>query len=164
MGRTCFLVLALVGATLARNPIVPGIGMADPHMHVFESVNESRVYLYATHDYSKGEAGGLGFRMDNWWVWSSDDLVTWQLEDVVYPNKTLTWDNMTQECWATDAAMRNGSTFFYLSVGPKQIGVVSSSRGPLDTSLARPQLQYPDPARCQLPSTPRTPPGCRRPP
>ena len=92
----------------------------------------SRVFLYATHDTPHGKSRDLRseFRMDNWWVWSSEDLVEWSLEDIVYPNSTLAWDNFTQECWATDAATRNGTTYFYLSVGPKQIGVVASPNGP----------------------------------
>jgi hypothetical protein len=46
----------------ARNPIVPFVGMADPHAHVFPG--SDRVYLYATHDNSPNASG---FGMRNWW-------------------------------------------------------------------------------------------------
>lgn len=69
--------LAVAGIIIvtARNPIVPNVGMADPHAHVF--ADESRVYLYATHDNSPNQSG---FGMRNWWQWSSPDLVTWSLD------------------------------------------------------------------------------------
>jgi hypothetical protein len=137
----------------AANPIVPGIGQADPHMHVWPT-NPGKVILYATHDCNKGGRAGpcaktnptndLGFYMTDWWVWSSFDLVNWKLETTVLPD-TLSWENVNTsvECWATDAAsFANGSTYFYLSVGPKQVGVVSSSTptGPFKDPLGKPLI------------------------
>eukprot|EP01051_Picozoa_sp_SAG22_P015612 SAG22_NODE_2067_length_3057_cov_2.417174_2_plen_499_part_00 len=151
---------ALVGSALASNPLVPRIGMADPHMHVFPS-NPDVVQLYSTHDCNKGRSGpcvaepiepghsavgaaGPDFRMIDWWVWSSSDLVSWKLEAKVLP-KLLQWDdvNASQECWATDAAsFANGTTAFYLSVGPKQIGVVTgpTPNGPFSDPLGKPLI------------------------
>lgn len=63
-------------------------------------------------------------------MWSSADLVSWTLENTVSPNTRLSWDNLTDECWATNAVTVNGTTYFYLSMGPKQIGVVHSVTGP----------------------------------
>ena len=145
---------------LAANPLVPGIGMADPHMHVFP-YNPDVVQLYSTHDCNKGRSGpcvrepiepgnsAIGaaspnFRMIDWWVWSSSDLVNWKLETKVLP-KSIKWDdvNASQECWATDAAsFPNGTTAFYLSVGPKQIGVVTgpTPNGPFADPLGKPLI------------------------
>ena len=77
------LLLGLCGRAASTNPIVDGVGMADPHMHVWPA-DPSRVFLYSTHDCSphgrppcvaapeaEGQAGAPGFRMDDWWVWSS---------------------------------------------------------------------------------------------
>jgi hypothetical protein len=36
-GMPATLLLLLLPGALASNPLVPGIGMADPHMHVFPS-------------------------------------------------------------------------------------------------------------------------------
>ena len=47
------LLLLAATATLAANPIVPNVGMADPHAHVFGD----RVYIYATHDASPTNTG-----------------------------------------------------------------------------------------------------------
>ena len=119
-------------------------------MHVWSS-NTDKVFLYATHDCSKSgkdpcviKKDRLGFRMTSWWVWESTDLVTWSMVNEVKPTQ-LSWENVntTQECWATDAAsFPNGTTYFYLSVGPKQIGVVVSSNpgGPFTDPLGKPLI------------------------
>jgi len=61
--------------------------------------------------------------MKDWWCWTSDDLVTWSLESVIQPNVTLPWSSASErdECWATDAAFKNGRFYFYLSVGPAEV-------------------------------------------
>jgi hypothetical protein len=123
----CALLCALLGR--AGNPLVVGVGMADPHVHVWGSKTDAAqqtVFMYATHDWSPSGGTNLGFRMDNWWVWSSADLVTWKMVDVLQPTDTYIKKNFSQ-CWATDAAYRNGSYFFYLSIGDSDIGVVRSS-------------------------------------
>ena len=106
----------------AANPIVPGVGMADPHMHVWSS-DPDTVWLYSTHDCSRHPSGPcvsakgeLGFRMLDWWVWSSSNLVDWKQRSRVLPS-AISWEtnDTVTECWATDAAQRDGKTFFYLS-------------------------------------------------
>jgi hypothetical protein len=90
--------LGMWTSVLSANPLIPRIGMADPHMHVFPS-NPDVVQLYSTHDCNKGRSGPCvrepssggegsavvgaageehapGFRMIDWWVWSSADLVS----------------------------------------------------------------------------------------
>ena len=149
MRRSALLALCAVAAR-AANPIVPGVGMADPHAHVWAS-EPDRVYLYATHDCNKpGDAsqpcvagGELGFLMTDWWVWSSTNLVNWTLETKVYPS-ALPYENVntTDECWATDAAFVNGKYYFYVSAGGGEVGVMSapSLKGPWTDPLGKPLL------------------------
>ena len=103
------LVLLAAPLTSARNPIVPNVGMADPHAHVFGE----RIYVYATHDQSPDNAG---FGMQNWWQWSSADFVNWRLDSFVFPNASTPGAGWmlphTGTCWATDAASRNGIYYF----------------------------------------------------
>lgn len=33
-----------------KNPVIPGLGVCDPHIHIFEN----RAYLYASHDAAEG--------------------------------------------------------------------------------------------------------------
>ena len=151
---------AMAASVLAANPLVPDIGMADPHMHVFAN-DPNVVQLYSTHDCNKGRSGPCvrepieeghstvgaaapDFRMIDWWVWTSTNLVDWKLETKVLP-QSIKWDdvNASQECWATDAAsFPNGTTAFYLSVGPKQIGVVTgpTPNGPFSDPLGKPLI------------------------
>ena len=115
------MVLRLLAATLAAahvattvhaaNPVggatpagyVPG--MADPNLHFFNG----SFYMFATHDFAPNNTG---FLMRDWWVWSSADLIAWELESIVTPQESLKWDTVDNECWATDAAFVDGKFYF----------------------------------------------------
>eukprot|EP00039_Didymoeca_costata_P020773 m.342381 g.342381 ORF g.342381 m.342381 type:complete len:467 (+) comp21319_c0_seq1:31-1431(+) len=144
-------VLSLLNVCLAGNPLVPNVGMADPHAHVFND----RVYIYATHDFSNNNTG---FRMLDWWVWSSDDLVNWKKEYVLEPMPWETEEEKT-ECWATDAAQRDGKYYFYVSVGPSNIAVVTSDNpgGPFSDPLGKPLVSQEDGSKLNPKATPRDP-------
>ena len=53
---------------LSGNPILQGRGVCDPHVRIFGD----KAYLYATHDKAPDSAD---FVMEDWWIWSSPDLV-----------------------------------------------------------------------------------------
>lgn len=123
------------GRTLVKgNPFIPGRGVCDPQIRVYDG----RVYLYATHDFSPENHG---FRMLDWWIWSTTDLVHWDQVNVLRPEQTFLAKPFS-DCWATDAATRNGKFFFYFSAGPEQIGVVTSSTpvGPWKDPLGKPLI------------------------
>jgi len=128
------LLLITSGILKAQNPIKPGIGLCDPQIRVYGS----RAYLYATHDSS---INNKTFVMNNWWVWSSKDLINWRQESVLYPEQTYHRKTFNQ-CWATDAISRNGHYYFYFSKGPKEIGVVvgNSPNGPWHDPLGKPLI------------------------
>lgn len=119
---------------MSGNPIVPGIGLCDPHVRIFND----RAYLYATHD--KGPDCGR-FTMDDWWIWSSPDLVQWKHECTIRPEETY-HGKPDSSCWAVDAMDRNGKYFWYFSRGPKNIGVMVSDTpvGPWRDPLGKPLL------------------------
>jgi len=118
----------------ANNPIIPNRGVNDPHIHIFEG----KAYLYATHDRS---ADNDYFAMDEWGIWVSDDLVNWSLERIVKPDDTYLGGPFDQ-CWATDAAYRDGRYYFYFSEKNHQTGVLvgSSPTGPWEDPLGKPLL------------------------
>ena len=101
--------------------IIPNQGICDPHIHVFNG----RAYLFATHDRGPGQPI---FRMDDWRIYSSDDLVNWTLETTIHPEDTFL--GQCEECYATDAAERNGKYYFYFSHQQYQTGVMVSENGP----------------------------------
>ena len=84
--------------TAKKNPIISKQGVCDPHVHIFND----RAYLYASHD----APGEHMFDMYDWEIWSSADLVTWEKESAVRPEDTSM--GASYECWAVDAAEKNG--------------------------------------------------------
>lgn len=131
-----FLIILLFFHTsgFTQNPIIPNQGANDPHIRIFNG----RAYLSASHDRS---IENKGFTMDNWWLWSSDNLVDWKLESVLQPEQTYIGKPFS-ECWATDIAYRDGKYYWYFSEGNKQSGVMvsDSPSGPWKDPLGKPLL------------------------
>ena len=118
----------------AANPIVLNQGLNDPHIHIFGE----KAYVFASHDKS---AENTQFVMDDWWIWSSPDLVHWKQECVIKPETTYIGKPFSS-CWATDAAFRNGKYYFYFSESNQQTGVMvgDSPAGPWRDPLGKPLL------------------------
>lgn len=116
-----------------KNPIIPRMGVCDPHMHVFGD----RVWLHATHD---AVPGSEGFCMHDWQIWSSADCVEWVLEATVRPEDFHM--GASDQCWAVDCAERNGKYYYYFSDGNLRtgVGVSDSPAGPFADVLGRPLL------------------------
>lgn len=76
--------------------------------------------------------------MDNWWAWTSDDLVNWQKISTLQPEQTYI-GKPSRDCWATDAATRNGKYYWYFSAGRNDIGVVEARTpgGPWKDTLGK---------------------------
>ncbi|MCE5278042.1 MAG: family 43 glycosylhydrolase [Planctomycetaceae bacterium] len=127
---------------LSGNPILPGVGVCDPHVRIYDG----RAYLYATHDKSPDNTS---FVMDDWWIWSSPDLVRWTHECSIRPEQTY-YGRPDSSCWAVDAIARGGRHYFYFSRGPAEIGVVEADtpvgpwRDPLQAPLIADGAVAPD--------------------
>ena len=117
-----------------QNPIVPNQGLNDPHIHIFNDT----AYVYASHDKS---SDNTSFIMEDWWIWSSPDLVTWKKESVLKPEQTYI-NQPFNGCWATDVAYRNGHYYWYFSEKNEQTGVVvgDTPTGPWKDVLGKPLL------------------------
>lgn len=116
-----------------NNPIIQGLGICDPHIHVFDN----KAYLYASHDRSINNTTWL---MDDWQIWSSKDLVIWEYETTFRPEET--YIGKCDKCWAVDTAQRNGKYYYYFSNGNKDIGVAVADKpgGPFYDILGKPLL------------------------
>ena len=101
----------------SHNPIISGEGICDPHLHVFGD----KMYLYCSHDAQKEDRN---FIMHDWCILSSSDMVHWEIESMPRPEDT--YIGPTKDCWATDAAERNGKYYFYFSNGMTSTGVAVS--------------------------------------
>ena len=118
----------------AQNPIVPNRGLNDPHIHIFNDT----AYVYASHDKS---AENTQFIMEDWWVWSSPDLVQWTKRSVLNPEDTYIGAGFSG-CWATDVGYKEGKYYWYFSERNKRSGVVvgPSPTGPWEDELGEPLL------------------------
>ena len=101
-----------------NNPIIRNKGVCDPHIHIFNN----KAYLYASHDASPTQSI---YTMFDWHIYSSSDLVNWELESVFKPEDT--YIGKSSSCWATDAAEKNGKFYFYYSNATTDTGVAVSN-------------------------------------
>ena len=122
----------IMGNKLSGNPIIPGHGVCDPHIRIFND----KAYLYASHDKAPDADRWI---MEDWWIWSSSDLVNWKHECTLRPEQTYIGPGFSS-CWATDAVEKNGKYYWYFSEGNKRTGVVvaDSPIGPWHDPLDQP--------------------------
>ncbi|MEL7160818.1 MAG: family 43 glycosylhydrolase, partial [Bacteroidota bacterium] len=134
MKRLAFLVVLSSLGLCAQNPIVPNRGLNDPHIHIFNDT----AYVYATHDKS---AANTQFVMEDWWIWSSPDLVNWTHRSTLDPADTYIGGDFGG-CWATDVGHHNGKYYWYFSEKNQQTGVAvgPSPVGPWRDALGKPLL------------------------
>ena len=113
--------------------LFPNQGICDPHIHIYNG----RAYMFATHDRAPGCPH---FFMDDWKVFSSDDLINWKEEYTLRPEDTFL--GTCSDCYATDSAERNGKYYFYFSEGQTSTGVAVADRpeGPYKDALGKPLL------------------------
>ena len=104
--------------TTGENPVIRGIGMSDPHVRVFKDT----IYLFSGHDDSPEDKTWV---MKDWYVFSTTDLIHWKQETTISPKDNYMGEGST-DCWAGDAATRNGKYFFYFSDRKRSIGVMTS--------------------------------------
>lgn len=118
---------------MKNNPIIKGKGICDPHVHIFQN----KAYLYASHDTS---IDNPTWHMEDWQIWSSEDLVHWNYERTVHPEDT--YIGKTSGCWAVDAAEQQGKFYYYFSNKNKDTGVAvaDSPAGQFKDALGEPLL------------------------
>ena len=118
------LLLASVPPARAVNPFVTTAYGADPSGHVFDG----RLYVYGSHDRNDARE----FDMDDYHVYSTDDLQNWQDHGVVLSLRDVPWAE--GHFWAPDCNVKGGIYYFYFPVRPnptaglhgRPIGVATS--------------------------------------
>ena len=116
----------------ADNPLIKGIGMSDPHIRVFNDT----IYLFTGHDSHPDDKTWV---MRDWRVFSSTDLINWKLATTISPKYNYMPDSTT-DCWAGDAATRNGKYYFYFSDQKRSVGVMQAEHpgGKYTDALGKP--------------------------
>ncbi len=122
----------------ADNPIIQTKYTADPAPLVYHDT----VYLYTSHD----EDDATGFKMFNWLLYSTTDMVNWTdhgiIAGVADPVKTFKWAD-GHSAWAPQCIARNGLFYLYCPTvinGQMAIGVAVSDNpfGPFEDPLDKP--------------------------
>ncbi|RYX83602.1 carbohydrate-binding protein [bacterium] len=130
------IVLGLAGALLGRktfatNPLITNQFTADPTARVFDG----KMYVYPSHDIlaslGKGRVGW--FCMEDYHVFSSDDLNDWKDHGVIVSQDKVDWvDAKSYSMWAPDCVFKNGKYYFYFPATAKnggfRIGVATSDK------------------------------------
>lgn len=112
------LLTTFAGDLLAQNPLVRNQFTADPSARVFGD----RIYVYPSHDILATEGHGrVGwFCMEDYHVFSSDNLTDWEDQGVIVSQTKVPWVKPTgYSMWAPDCVYRDGKYYFYFPSTPK---------------------------------------------
>jgi len=134
------IALNLPFAVNAQNPIIQTKYTADPAPMVYNDT----VFLYTSHD----EDDATGFKMLNWMLYTSTDMVNWTdhgfVAGVKEPYRTFAWAD-GHSAWAPQCIARNGKFYLYCPTiyqGKMAIGVAVSARpyGPFADAIGKPLI------------------------
>lgn len=111
-----FISTTLVFSSAAQKPIIQTKFTADPA----PMVHNDTVFLYTSHD----EDDAMGFKMLNWLLYSSTDMVNWTDHGIVASLKDFTWGRQDNGAWAVQCIERNGKFYLYCPIHGGGIGVL----------------------------------------
>lgn len=119
-----------------NNPIIKDKYTADPAALVYKD----NVYLYTGHDVPEKDFNF--YKMNEWLVYSSSDMVHWKEHPVPLKVTDFTWAK--SDAWAAQVIERNGKFYWYVTVehgaiNGKAIGVAvsDSPTGPFKDAIGK---------------------------
>jgi len=129
------LVFSLTNS-LAQNPIIQTKYTADPAPLVYHDT----VFLYTSHD----EDDAFGFKMRDWLLYTSTDMVNWTDHGAVASLKNFKWVPYDNGAWAPQCVHRNGKFYLYCPM-PNNVGigvlVSDSPDGPFTDPIGKPLVK-----------------------
>jgi arabinoxylan arabinofuranohydrolase len=125
------ITLLLSSLCFADNPLVPDVGMADPHIDFYDG----KFWVFTGHDADKASTAWV---MPDWRIFSSEDLISWTLEGTISPTQNY-MDDQSTKCCAGDATFRNGIYYWYFSNHNIDVGVMTATQpqGPYQDPLGK---------------------------
>ena len=133
-----YLFMAALGmfalSAVAQNPIVQTAYTADPAPMVYNG----KLYLYTSHD----EDASTWFTMNDWKLYSTEDMVNWTEHPMPLSYKTFDW--VRGDAWAMQCVEREGKFYAYVPVTMKKgggaigVAVADSPYGPFHDPLGKP--------------------------
>ncbi|MBU3821415.1 glycoside hydrolase family 43 protein [Flavobacteriaceae bacterium XHP0103] len=121
----------------AQNPIIQTNYTADPAPMVYNG----KVYLYTSHD----EDESTWFTMNDWRLYTTEDMVNWTDHGDVLSYKEFNWAK--KNAWAPQCIERNGKFYIYVPITDRQgkngigVAVADSPYGPFIDPLGKPLVQ-----------------------
>ncbi len=119
-----------------QRPIISTKYTADPS----PMLHNDTVFLYTGHD----EDDAMGFKMFDWLLYTSTDMVNWTDHGPVASLKNFAWVPYDNGAWAAQCIERNGKFYMYCPV-PNGIGigvlVSDSPYGPFVDPIGKPLIQ-----------------------
>lgn len=97
----------------AANPIITDVFTADPAAMVYKGT----VYLYTGHDVPPDKHEN--YAMNDWLIFSSTDMKTWQAHGSPLSVKDFTW--AASDAWAGHVIEKNGKFYWYVPMNHKTI-------------------------------------------
>lgn len=119
--------LLAASSAAAENPLVQTCYTTDPA----PMVSGDRLYLYTGHD----EDGADFFWMQEWRVYSTDDMVNWTDHGSPLAIEDFTWGD--DRAWAPQTIERNGKFYFYVPLHSKLTGAMAIGVAVGDTPTVR---------------------------
>ena len=131
------ILLLMAGAqSSAQNPIIQTKYTADPA----PMVHNDTVFLYTSHD----EDDAMGFKMYDWLLYSSTDMVNWTEHGAVASLKDFDWVPYDNGAWAVQCIERNGKFYLYCPM-PEGVGigvlVADTPYGPFKDPIGKPLIK-----------------------
>jgi len=127
--------LGLPFLTKAQRPVVQTNYTADPAPLVYNG----KVYLYTGHD----EDNSTWFVMNNWKLYTTEDMVNWTDHGAIASYETFEWAN--GDAWAQQVIERNGKFYMYAPVKTREkkrsaigVAVAENPYGPFRDPLGKP--------------------------
>ncbi|WP_319226304.1 glycoside hydrolase family 43 protein [Draconibacterium orientale] len=127
--------MAMSFAAIAQKPVIQTKYTADPAPMVYNDT----VFLYTSHD----EDDAMGFKMHDWLLYTSVDMVNWTEHGAVASLKNFDWVPYDNGAWAVQCIERNGKFFLYCPMpGGVGIGVLvaDSPYGPFKDPIGKPLI------------------------
>lgn len=135
--RLQFIILSVLPLLApAQNPVIHDQFTADPTARVFNG----KMYLYPSHDiHSPIDELKEWFCMEDYHVFSSDNLTDWTDHGVILTQNNIPWVKPhSYAMWAPDCVEKDGRYYFYFPAVPKDmekgfgigVAVADSPEGP----------------------------------
>ncbi|MCQ2182522.1 MAG: family 43 glycosylhydrolase [Bacteroidales bacterium] len=120
----------------AQNPIISAVYTPDPAPYV----HDGKVYLFVDHD----EDDATYFKMKDWLLFSSEDMVNWTYLGAQVSTETFSWAAQGDRAWASQAVERGGRWYWYLCCNTSDgkdalaVAVADNPQGPWKDAIGAP--------------------------